>query len=209
MKRLLIFFITLTAAFAGVKAQSVEKELQADPNRAAGMFYALPIGKMPKDTPAPAGKRPFYINHYGCPGSYYLDKKDYYTDTYATFAKADSLGKLTKLGKDVFRRIKLLCQDAQDRDGELTPIGAQQSRDMVKQLVERYPDMFTPDGYYSVRSIVENRCIMTMQEGLLQLSAMHHPIIARSKASVQEHGFMCPVDNILTSQRTDSLTRLH
>ena len=69
MKRLLIIFITLTAAFAGVKAQSVEKELQADPNRAAGMFYALPIGKMPKDTPAPAGKRPFYINHYGCPGS--------------------------------------------------------------------------------------------------------------------------------------------
>lgn len=209
MKRLLIFFITLTAAFAGVKAQSVEKELQADPNRAAGMFYALPIGKMPKDTPAPAGKRPFYINHYGCPGSYYLDKKEYYTDTYATFAKADSLGKLTKLGKDVFRRIKLLCQDAQDRDGELTPIGAQQSRDMVKQLVERYPDMFTPDGYYSVRSIVENRCIMTMQEGLLQLSAMHQPIIARSKASLQENRFMCPVDNILTSQRTDSLTLLH
>ena len=109
MKRLLIIFIALTAAFTSVKAQSVEKELQADPNRAAGMFYALPIGKMPKDTPAPAGKRPFYINHYGCPGSYYLDKKDYYTDTYATFAKADSLGKLTKLGKDVFRRIKLLC----------------------------------------------------------------------------------------------------
>ena len=109
----------------------------------------------------------------------------------------------------MFRRIKLLCQDAQDRDGELTPIGAQQSRDMVKQLVERYPDMFTPDGYYSVRSIVENRCIMTMQEGLLQLSAMHQPIIARSKASLQENRFMSPVDNILTSQRTDSLTRLH
>ena len=209
MNKLLILIATAIIGTSTAKAQSVQKELQTDVNRAAGMFYALPIGKMPKDTPAPAGKKPFYINHYGCPGSYYLDKKEYYTETYATFAKADSLGKLTKLGKDVFRRIKLLCQDAQDRDGELTPIGAQQSRNMVKQLVERYPDMITPDGYYSVRSIVENRCIMTMQEGLLQLSAMHQPIIARSKASLQENRFMNPVDKQLTSQRTDSLTMLH
>ena len=147
MKKLLILIVTVATAFSQAKAQSVVKELQADVNRAAGMFYALPVGKMPKDTPAPAGKKPFYINHYGCPGSYYLDKKEYYDDTYATLAKADSLGKLTKLGKDVLRRIELLCQDALNRDGELTPIGAKQSRDMVKQLVERYPDMFTPKGY--------------------------------------------------------------
>ena len=209
MKKLLIFIVTVATAFSQAKAQSVVKELQADVNRAAGMFYALPVGKMPKDTPAPAGKKPFYINHYGCPGSYYLDKKEYYDDTYATLAKADSLGKLTKLGKDVLRRIELLCQDALNRDGELTPIGAKQSRDMVKQLVERYPDMFTPKGYYSVRSIVESRCIMTMQEGLLQLSAMRQPITARSKASLQELRFMDPSDKVLTSQRTDSITRVH
>ena len=29
--------------------QTVAQELKADPNRAAGSFYALPIGKMPKD----------------------------------------------------------------------------------------------------------------------------------------------------------------
>ena len=96
-----------------VQAQSeIAKELKADINRSAGMFYARPVGKMPKDTPAPKGKKPFYINHYGCPGSYYLDKKEYYTDTYAPLAKADSLGKLTDLGKDVFRRVSLLYQDA-------------------------------------------------------------------------------------------------
>ena len=209
MKRLFIFIISITAVFTSLKAQSVEKDLQTDVNRAAGMFYALPIGKMPKDTPAPAGKKPFYINHYGCPGSYYLDKKDYYTETYAILTKADSLGKLTKLGKSVLRRVQLLCQDAQKRDGELTAIGAQQSRDMVKQLIERIPAMFTSEGYYSVRSIVENRCIMTMQEGLLQLSSMRQPIVARSKASLQEHRFMDPTDVLLTSQRTDSATKVH
>ena len=192
---------------ASVQAQTdVIKEMKADINRAAGMFYTRPVGKMPKDTPPPAGKKPFYINHYGCPGAYYLDKSEYYTETYAIFAKADSLGKLTPLGKDVFRRIRLLCEDAKGRYGELTAKGAQQSRALVKQMVERFPDMFTAKGYYSVRSVVENRCILTMQEGLLQLSAMQQPLTARSRVSFQEKPFMDPEDKLLISQRLDSLT---
>ena len=191
-----------------VQAQTdIAKEMKADKNRAAGMFYTRTIDKSYKDTPPPAGKKPFYINHYGCPGAYYLDKSEYYTETYAIFAKADSLGKLTPLGKDVFRRICLLCDDAKDRYGELTEKGAQQSRAYVKQLVERFPEMFTPDGYYSVRSIVENRCILTMQEGLIQLSSMQQPLIARSKSSQHEKPFMDPEDKQLTDQRLDSLTR--
>ena len=179
---------------ASVQAQTdVIKEMKADINRAAGMFYTRPVGKMPKDTPPPAGKKPFYINHYGCPGAYYLDKSEYYTETYAIFAKADSLGKLTPLGKDVFRRIRLLCEDAKGRYGELTEKGAQQSRALVKQMVERFPDMFTAKGYYSVRS-------------LLQLSAMQQPLTARSRVSFQEKPFMDPEDKLLISQRLDSLT---
>lgn len=192
-----------------VQAQTeIAEELKADINRAAGMFYTRPVGKMPKDTPPPAGKKPFYINHYGCPGAYYLDKSEYYTETYDIFAKADSLGKLTKLGQDVFRRISLLCDNAKDRYGELTAKGAQQTRGLVKQMVERFPDMFTPNGYYSVRSIVENRCILTMQESLLQLSSMQQPLVARSKTSQQEKSFMNPEDKQLTDQRLDSLTKV-
>ena len=192
---------------ASVQAQTdVIKEMKADINRHAGMFYTRSIEKSPKDTPPPAGKKPFYINHYGCPGAYYLDKSEYYTETYAIFAKADSLGKLTPLGKDVFRRIRLLCEDAKGRYGELTEKGAQQSRALVKQMVERFPDMFTAKGYYSVRSVVENRCILTMQEGLLQLSAMQQPLTARSRVSFQEKPFMDPEDKLLISQRLDSLT---
>lgn len=199
-----IFFVM---ASVSIQAQTeIARELKADINRYAGMFYTRSIEKSPKDTPPPAGKKPFYINHYGCPGAYYLDKSEYYTETYAIFAKADSLGKLTKLGQDVFRRIRLLCDDAKNRYGELTAKGAQQSRAHVKQLVERFPDMFTAKGYYSVRSVVENRCILTMQEGLLQLSAMQQPLTARSRVSFQEKPFMDPEDKLLISQRLDSLT---
>ena len=208
MKKIILIFLAVITTLLDAQAQTVEKELKADVNRAAGMFYARQAGKMPKDTPAPMGKKPFYINHYGCPGSYYLDKSEYYIETYAVFAKADSLGKLTKLGQDVFKRIGMLNQDAHDRYGELTTKGSQQMRALIKQMVERFPDMFTPKGYYSVRSIVENRCIMTMQEGLLQLSSMLQPIVARSKASYQELKFMDGDDKELVSQRVDSLTQV-
>jgi hypothetical protein len=52
------------------RAQVVSQELTADVNRSAGLNYALPIEKKIKDTPAPPGKMPFYINHYGCPSPY-------------------------------------------------------------------------------------------------------------------------------------------
>lgn len=79
MKKLLITVTAVIVAFSGAMAQEnkalqIEKEVKADINRAAGMFYARYTGKAPKDTPAPKGKKPFYINHYGCPGPFYLDK---------------------------------------------------------------------------------------------------------------------------------------
>ena len=45
-----------------------------------------------------------------------------------------------------------------------------------------------------------------MQDGLLQLSAMQKPIIARSKASNQEVRYMIAGDKELAAQATDSLT---
>lgn len=197
--------VVVITATTRAEAQSVKHELQADVNRAAGMFYARQVGKA-KDTPAPEGYKPFYINNYGCPGSYYLDKTEYYKEVYAVFVKADSLHKLTPLGLDVYRRIDLLYRDAKDRGGELTAKGAWQSRALVKQLMERIPEMFKPETYYSVHSVVENRCILTMQEGLLQLSSMQQPIIARSRASNQSIRYMAPGDEELAAQAHDSLT---
>ena len=202
-----ILTILLVLSSLGAEAQTVEQELKANVNRAAGMFFARPIvGKLPKDTPAPNGKKAFYINHYGSTGSYYLSKKEYYEEPYAIFMKADSLGKLTKLGKDVLRRVTLLRNDAKDRWGELTEKGALQSRALMKILVDRVPEMFTKESYYSVHSIVENRSILTMQEGLLQLSSMQQPIIARSRASNSAVRYMLGGDSQLAAQATDSLT---
>ena len=187
---------------------TVSEELRADVQRAAGMNYALPTPKRVKDTPAPDGKKPFYINHYGCPASYYLTQAADYEEPYAIFAEADSLGKLTRLGRDVMQRLDLIRQDARDRAGELTAKGARQSREQTRLLVERFPEVFTDKGYYSLRSIVENHSILTMEEAMMQLSSMHCPLNMRSRATQKESRFMDPVDKALTAHRTDSLTEV-
>ena len=198
----MLLMSTMTAS-----GQTVVEELKADPNRAAGNFYALPIGKMPKDTPAPEGKKPFYINHYGCPGSYYREMESVYEEPYAVFAKADSLGKLTKLGQEVKKRLELLRSDAKGRFGELTSKGAEQSHEQIRQIVQRFPEMFTPDSYFSSRSIVQNNCIMTAEEAMVHLSSLVQPLDINLTSSHRDNRFMDPQDKALQALCWDSLTQ--
>ena len=208
MPRMTLVILALCGSLYA-KAQTVADDLQADVRRAAGMSYALTLPEMPEDTPPPAGKKPFYINHFGCPSDYYLERPEYYDDPYQTLSRADSLGKLTKLGKDVKMRLDLLLRDAKDRTGELTSKGAHQSREQVRQLVLRFPDAFTSDGYYSGRSIVQNNCLLTVEEAMVQLSSMIQPLNMNLTSSHKEDRFMDPQDKTLEAQRWDSLTLVH
>ena len=119
-----VFFTLFLSLSTG--AQTVAEELRDDVNRSAGLYYALPVPAIQTDT-APKGKKPFYINHYGSPASYYLLKAASYEAPYATLAKADSLGKLTTLGHDVLQRVNQIRLDAQNRTGEITQKGTHQA----------------------------------------------------------------------------------
>jgi hypothetical protein len=78
---------------------------------------AYPYPSQLKLTAAPGGKKPFYISHYGRHGSRYHNKAQTYDIPYHMLAKADTLGKLTALGRDVLHRLSLIRQDARDRWG--------------------------------------------------------------------------------------------
>ena len=187
-------------------AQTVSDELQADVRRAAGMHYALTLTDTPNDTPPPPGKHPFYINHYGCPSAYYLERPKYYDDPYHTLSLADSLRKLTVLGRDVLHIVAQLRNEASDRTGELTEAGKQQARDMARMITNRIPEMFRDDSYVDGRSILENHCLLTMGEALLQVSRAHQPMTMSSNASRSSYPWMNPQDKVLEAQRKDSLT---
>lgn len=152
----------------------------------------------------PAGKKPFYINHYGSPTEYYLDKPESYEAPYKTLAKADSLGKLTPLGSDVLRRVGQLRDAARDRNGELTPKGKLQAREFAGMLWQQYPEVFQKNMYCDARCYIKNNCMMTLGEVTLQL-VRFMPMQGNIDASGRFQNWMFPRDEVLEKQRTDSL----
>lgn len=190
----------------GTYAQTVADEVLADIRRAAGMHYALPLTETPHDTPPPEGKRPFYINHYGCPSSYYLERPEYYDDPYLTLSRADSLGKLTPLGRQTLQKVALLRKEAKGRTGELTAAGKRQTREMARQLAQRLPEVFVDSTYIDGRSIVQNHCLLTLGEAVLELSRCHQPMRVHISASHRSQPWMSAQDKELEALRDDSLT---
>ena len=206
MTRTIILTLILGfTAMAGMHAQSVREEIRADRNRSAGTYLAYPVSELSAMTPAPDGKKPFFLSHFGCQGSYYLDQQEDYDTPYHTLAKADSLGKLTPLGRDVMQRLDIIRRDAKDRTGELSELGEQQQRDIVSRMEERFPETFDPSGYASGRCITVNRCVLSMEEAMLQIARLR-PTGFSHKSSKSFQDFLNPQDKKLNKMKMDSAT---
>ncbi|MBQ2192999.1 MAG: histidine-type phosphatase [Prevotella sp.] len=199
----IFLLITLPLATFG---QVIKKEIQADPNFSAGAYMAYPVSKITPDTPAPTGKKPFYISHYACPGAYYPDNHDCYDAPYATLSKADSLGMLTPLGRDVLQRVIQLRDDAYLRLGELSEIGAQQQRDIIHRMVLRFPEVFTQQADIRARSTTVNRCILAMEEATLEFAYLCKYSNIGHEATMMHHSYMSPQDWRIADSHMDSIT---
>ena len=197
--------LTVCAASMGCYAQSVREEIYADAQRSAGTFMIYPVPEQTTMTPPPDGKKPFFLSHYGCQGSYYMDQLESYETPYLTLLKADSIGKLTELGRDVMKRLDTIRRDAKDRTGELTEVGEQQQHGIIVRMEERFPETFSHNGYVSGRSATVNRCVLSMEEAMVQVARLR-PTGLSHKSSKSFQQFMNPQDKKLQAMKMDSAT---
>ena len=191
---------------AQITAQTVVEEINAIPQCSGGIIYSLPTGKHYTDTPAPDGKKPFYISHFGSSAAYYLENYRDYEFSIITLVKADSANMLTPLGKDVLRRLRLIEQDAIHRTGELTVNGARQMRQLAQEMVERFPDIFVDGSFIDARSIVRNHSIMSMQEFMTQIARHNANMELRVKSSHSNDKWMFARDKELEADRFNAET---
>lgn len=202
-------FILITFAlfsFPSLWGQSILEELRENSQKAGSNYFAYPKPEK-KLTPAPKGKKPFYISHYGRHGSRFLINQREYDYPYAAFQKADSLGKLTALGKEIFQRVKVLRQEAEDRLGELTPLGAQQHREIARRMYERFPEVFKGDAYIDAKSTVVIRCILSMENALQQFVALNPKLRVTHDASQHDMYYMNLQDRKLYNQKWSKAAR--
>jgi hypothetical protein len=171
MNKLLLSFLGAFISFT-LYAQGVKEEIRQNPLLTASNYMAYPGPQQQELTPAPKGMKPFYISHYGRHGSRYHSKPSMYNAPYLTLAKADSLGKLTPLGHEIMLQLDTIRQDAMNRWGDLTPLGAEQHRQIAHRMVDRFPEVFEGKTTIDARSTTMGRCILSMEYALLEMLKM-------------------------------------
>ena len=207
MRKILIL-VTLTFYAIGLPAQSIREEIQKNIRCSASNYMAYPNPHQHELTPAPEGKKPFYISHYGRHGSRYHNLPATYDIPYQTMAAADSLGKLTPLGADVLHRLELIRRDAKNHWGELTELGARQHREIIKRMVRRYPEIFRGRVTVDARSTMSTRCILSMEYAMMQLAEMLPTAQIHHNATFRDMYYLNQQDKRLFAMKMDSATRV-
>ena len=202
MKRLILTLLTAVFAMMIVAQPQVRKELKNNVALSASNSRAYPIPTQQKLTPAPAGKRPFYMSHIGRHGSRYQNNSRDYRYALDMLEKADSRGKLSDLGKDVMKRLRLIYADAQDRLGELTPLGAQQQKEIASRMVKNFPELFEGDAMVNAHSTTALRCVFSMENTLQQFIAINPKLRISHAATLNDMRLLYYFDRDLLAKAT-------
>ena len=198
--RKIILIALATSFLSNIWAQSVNQELKTDFNKAGSNYYIYPVPTKPL-TPAPHGKKPFYISHYGRHGSRYLINQREYDYPYATLKEADRAGKLSDRGKLVLQHVAQLRDEAKGRLGDLTSIGAEQHCGIAERMFRNYPEVFKGDACVEAKSTVVTRCIISMDNALRTLAALNPKLRITSDASEHDMYYMNLQDRKLYHQK--------
>jgi len=183
------FALTATAQTTADADISAKEAISKDNNLAGCMYRAYP-GPTKQLTPAPEGKRPFYISHYGRHGSRWLIGRDDYKYLVEVLQKADSAKTLTKYGQELLKKLRVINDHSRKRLGELTSLGAKQHREIGGRMADRFPEVFQGGVRIEARSSTVVRCILSMENELLEMMRRYNNLRIWSDASDRDMWFM-------------------
>ncbi len=199
MRKTILLWCALAFSVASF-GQQAKQDFKKNRLVSAGNYWAYP-GPLRPQTPAPKGYRPFYISHYGRHGSRYLIGMKEYDTTYFTLLRADSVGKLTPLGRQTLGKLKLIREEAMGRDGELTQRGAEQHKGIARRMYQNFPEVFAGRATVDAKSTVIIRCILSMENALQQLLLLNPQLKIRHDASYHDMYYMNQTDDSLQARK--------
>lgn len=162
--------VLICLPMSGLRAQSVIDIIRENPVYASCNYSIYPDTIPDNLTPPPAGKRPFYLSHYGRHGSRYINNRQGYDSPYKMMLQADRVDELTLTGKKVLGEMNLVMADTEERWGELTTLGCEQHRQIARRMVRRFPEIFSGQAHVSARSTVIPRCMVSMSYAMMEMA---------------------------------------
>ena len=174
----LMLLVALTATCGLATAQRSQKHT---PEQTGGVYYAYHF-KDSKLTEPPKGYTPFYISHYGRHGSRWMTSQERYRDVYDQFLESENL---TKEGISVRQRLYKVMANADGNAGQLTPLGAQQHKEIAERMMKRFPEVLKGKKTVQARSSSVRRCVKSMNAFTAQLKKMNEDMWITQDAGEQ------------------------
>ncbi|MCH5213897.1 MAG: histidine-type phosphatase [Muribaculaceae bacterium] len=153
---------------------SVQGKIYVDGHQAGSQYLAYPVNdsNAPQLSAAPAGYVPFHIEHYGRHGSRWRLKMKDYTEPVELLQKAQKDGKLTPRGETLLEQLTIIADDANNRTGELTPLGHRQHREIAARMARNFPEIFNNSTLLDAKSTVVIRCILSMANEMAEFQKL-------------------------------------
>ena len=173
-----------------VGAQTVKDHIRENPAYASCNYHIYPDSIDAKLTPAPKGKQPFYISHYGRHGSRYISNRSGFDEPFMMMMHADSLDELTPTGQRVLEVMKQIMNNSEDRWGELTEHGRRQHREIIRRMAERFPEVLGDTAHVEARSTIVPRCMISMGTAMMELAQINPRLRITMESSKRTMGYM-------------------
>ena len=174
----------------GAAAQTTQKELYKDLNRAGCNYYPYPGPSQKVLTPAPAGYEPFYISHFGRHGSRYMEDNEYYVYAIGKLDTAAQMGILTPKGEQVLEILRAGYADAYNRDGDLSKLGGRQHQEIAHRMYDRFPSLLSQPMKVDARSSTAGRCMISMFYFCQELQGLNPSMEISMAASNRDMNFI-------------------
>ena len=211
MKKILHIFITILFTFHSSlftsRAQTVYDIIKQKPAYASCNYDTYPDSIPDNLTPAPQGKQPFYISHYGRHGSRYINRRSGYDIPYKMMVQANEVDELTAAGKQVLEEMNLILDDSEDRWGDLTGVGRMQIRQIAWRMISRFPEVFADSISISAISTTVPRCIMSMELFVMELAQRNPNLNITMDASKRTQWYMNHQDSVLRKSKLDPVAQ--
>ena len=171
-------------------AQTVRELISKKPVYASCNYNVYPDSIPDNLTPPPAGKKPFYISHYGRHGSRYISSRSGFDTPFRMIVHADSVNELTPTGERVLEEMQHIMNETEGRWGELTGYGKDQHRGIARRMIEHFPEVFSGDARVSCISTIVPRCIESMGVAMTQMKQLNPQLRITMEASQRNQWYM-------------------
>lgn len=173
MKR--IFF------FISIFISSISVVVAADPTATDYTFTecqgtAIPYPTRTAETRAyPDTLTPIYLNHVGRHGSRFLSSKKHTAKLLQTLHRADSIGSITPMGRELISICNLINNQTASRWGALDSLGIAEQRAIASRAFMAFQPIFKNTKVNAIASYIP-RSIMSMYEFTHQLTRLNNNI---------------------------------